>query len=230
MIRRLVLTFLAVIVALGLGRSVIADAARGDEESISKVTGSIHIAAGDRVGDLSTVNGSIHIGTHATAGRAKTVNGSIHVEPQASVAELETTNGSIHVQGAQVTGNLHTLNGGLHIEDGSEIGGNVANLNGGVHIGAVHIHGSIHTANGAIDLGPNAHVDGDVTMEPDHSSHFGNDCPTRVVIEPGTVVKGKLHFERRVRLYVSDRATIGLVEGAQVVKFSGDHPPEDCSY
>jgi len=46
----------------------------------------------------------------------------------------------------------------------------------------------------------------------------------RVVIGPGAVVKGTLSFQREVKLYVSDRATIGPVEGATVNKFSGEHP------
>jgi hypothetical protein len=44
------------------------------------------------------------------------------------------------------------------------------------------------------------------------------------VIGPGAVVKGELRFEREVRLYVSDTATIGNVVGATPVKFSGDRP------
>lgn len=230
MIRRSVVTFLAASAVLGLGGSAVADAVRANEADISKVMGAIHVAPGDHVGDLSTVNGSIHIGTDATAGHTKTVNGGIHIETGASVADLETTNGGIHVQGAHVTGNIHTTNGGLHIAEGAQVGGDAATFNGGVHIADAHIHGSVHTANGAIDLGPNAQIDGDVTMEADHSPHFDSDCPPSVVVEPGTVVKGKLHFERQVRLYVSDRATIGLVEGAQPVKFSGDHPPKDCRH
>jgi hypothetical protein len=38
-------------------------------------------------------------------------------------------------------------------------------------------------------------------------------------------VKGELKFERKVRLYVSDRATIGTVTGATPVPFTGDNPP-----
>lgn len=211
MTRGSVVTFLAYGAALGLGLSA-ADVARANEADISKVMGAIYVAPGEHVGDVSTVNGSIHIGTDATAGRAKTVNG------------------GIHVQGARVSGNIHTFNGGLDIGEGAEVGGDAANVNGGVHIAAAHIHGSVHTANAAIDLGPNAHIDGDVTVEADHSWHFGDDCPPSVVVAPGTVVKGALRFERQVRLYVSDRATIGLVEGAQPVKFAGHHPPEDCTH
>jgi hypothetical protein len=48
----------------------------------------------------------------------------------------------------------------------------------------------------------------------------------RVVIGPGSVVTGTLRFERPVKLYVSERATIGNVVGATAVKFSGEHPPQ----
>ena len=46
-----------------------------------------------------------------------------------------------------------------------------------------------------------------------------------MVIGPGSVVQGTLNFEREVELYVSDTATIGAVEGAKVVRFSGERPP-----
>jgi hypothetical protein len=38
-------------------------------------------------------------------------------------------------------------------------------------------------------------------------------------------VQGDLRFERKVRLLVSDKATIGPVTGATAVPFSGDSPP-----
>jgi len=34
-----------------------------------------------------------------------------------------------------------------------------------------------------------------------------------------------MHFHREVKLYVSDRATIGAVSGATPIPFSGDEPP-----
>jgi hypothetical protein len=46
------------------------------------------------------------------------------------------------------------------------------------------------------------------------------------VIGPGAAVKGTLRFKREVKLYVSDRATIGPVEGATAIKFTGDRPPD----
>jgi hypothetical protein len=40
----------------------------------------------------------------------------------------------------------------------------------------------------------------------------------------GLRVRGTLNFGRPVRLYVSDRATIGPVQGATPIRFSGDQP------
>lgn len=226
MIRRLVLPLLASGVTLALGLTVAGNAAA--ETDISKVLGSIEVEPGDHVGDVSTVNGAIHIRRDATAGRVKTVNGGVHVEPRALVTGIEVTNGAIHVQGAHVTGGIHAVNGGLNIEAGAEVTGDVANVNGGIHLVEASLHGSIHTSNGDIDLGPNAHIEGDVTMEADHSWHFFEGCPPTVIIEAGTVVKGTLRFERKVQLYVSDRARIGRVEGAETIKFSGNAPRSEC--
>jgi hypothetical protein len=49
--------------------------------------------------------------------------------------------------------------------------------------------------------------------------------PPRVVIHANATVQGLLKFEREVRLYVSDKATIGTVEGATPIRFSGSEPP-----
>ena len=55
---------------------------------------------------------------------------------------------------------------------------------------------------------------------------YHRELPARgVVIGPGAVVQGTLKFEREVKLLVSDRAKIGVVEGATAIKFSGEHPP-----
>ena len=51
------------------------------------------------------------------------------------------------------------------------------------------------------------------------------DAP-RIVVGPGSRVGGTLNFERKVSLYVSDRATIGPVQGATAVKYSGERPPD----
>jgi DUF4097 and DUF4098 domain-containing protein YvlB len=215
--------FIVGMVALGAASGL----AFADDKETSRVVGSVDIAAGQHSAEASTVNGSIHIGENAVVGHTNTVNGSITLGRRATAAELTSVNGSIHVHdGARVTGPVHAVNGSLHIEDGADVAGDIGNVNGSIQIAAAHIGGSVDTTNGGITLGPNAHIDGNITMRKDSSwFHFGFQDVPRVVIGPGTVVKGRLHFERKVALYVSDHATIGPVEGATVIKFSGDHPP-----
>jgi len=47
----------------------------------------------------------------------------------------------------------------------------------------------------------------------------------RIVIGPGAVMTGRLQFQCEVKLYVSHRASIGIVEGATAIVFSGEQPP-----
>ena len=200
----------------------------GDADRISSVMGSITVNAGEHRGDLATVNGSIRIGEGAVVGEARTVNGSVTLEARATAAEVKTVNGSVHLNdGSQVSGLVHTVNGSLSLAKGANVTSSLANVNGSIRINAAHVGGDVETVNGGIEIGPDAHVDGGVIIHKDHSDH-GDDTrstPPRVVIGPGSVVKGPLTFERPVELYVSDRATIGTVEGATPIKFSGDHPP-----
>jgi cytoskeletal protein CcmA (bactofilin family) len=202
--------------------------ARAADTSISKVMGSIDIGAEQHSGDVSTVNGSIHIGENAVVGRANTVNGSISAERHATAATLVTVNGSIHLKEAvRVTGTVQAVNGAVTVADGADVGGTLGNVNGPIRVAAAHVGGLIDTATGDIEIGPNAHVDGGIHVEKDtgwfHIWFWSEDTP-RVVIAPGSVVGGTLSFERKVNLYVSDRATIGRVAGATAVRFSGDRP------
>jgi cytoskeletal protein CcmA (bactofilin family) len=234
MVRKFGIAALAVGTTLAIFHGVAFGAGGDDsipgENRTSKINGSISIEPGEHTGDLSTVNGSIHVGADAVVGQAKTVNGGLNVESRATTNALTTVNGSVNVrEGVHVHGSIHAVNGSLHVNNAAEVSGDVTNVNGGIHVEDAHVAGSIDTSSGGIDLGPNAHIDGNVVVEKDNSWHFGFwnvPTPPRVVIGPGTVVKGKMRFEREVKLYVSDRATIGSVEGAQVVKFSGNHPPE----
>jgi cytoskeletal protein CcmA (bactofilin family) len=228
MIRRYIVTILGFSTALGLGLCTLAGVAQAHDSNFSKISGAIDVPPGDHTGDVSTVNGAIRIGADATVAHASTVNGAVHMESRAIASGINTTNGAVHVEeGGHVNGDIHTVNGGMHIADGAEVTGNVVNVNGGIRVAAAHIHGSINTTSGGIDLGPNASIDGSVTLERSHGWHMDSERTPRVVIEPGTVVKGTLRFERKVNLYVSDRATIGPVEGAEPIRFSGDHAPED---
>jgi cytoskeletal protein CcmA (bactofilin family) len=204
----------------------IAGAAPAGDDEISTVMGSISVSAGEHRGDLSTVNGSIHVGENAVVGHAHTVNGSATLEPHATAAEVKTVNGAVRLlEGAQVTGPVHTVNGSLRLEKDASVTGALANVNGGIRVNAAHVGGEVETVTGSIELGPDAHVDGGVLVRKNNSSDSDLRAPQRIVIGPGSVVKGTLKFERPVELYVSDRATIGAVEGATPIKFSGDRPP-----
>ena len=159
---------------------------------------------------ISKVMGSIDIGADQHSGDVSTVNGSIHIGENAVVGRADTVNGSVT------------------LADGADVAGTLSNVNGAIRVAAAHVGGLIDTATGDIELGPNAHVDGGIHVEKDtswfHIWFWSEDTP-RVVVGPGSVVGGTLRFERKVSLYVSERATIGRVEGATAVRFSGDRPP-----
>jgi hypothetical protein len=205
----------------------------GDEDQgpngSHSINASIHIAAGKPGGEVSTINGSIHADDNAQIAGGHTVNGNISLGDHATATSLTTVNGGISVgAGAKVSETVTTVNGTLALHSGSEIGGRLANVNGTIILAAATVNGGIVTVNGNIDVGANSHVQGGITVKKPSTGLFqwwsDSDKP-RVVIGPGTVVEGPLTFERAVRLYVSDTATIGQVTGATPVKFSGDHPP-----
>lgn len=174
----------------------------------SKVNGSVQVASGTNVkGDVSTVNGSITIGDSATVEDASTVNGSITLGPRAVAHEMSAVNGR------------------LTLDAGATVNGNISNVNGDIRIAGAHVTGNIKTYNGDIELGAGSRIDGDLTVQKSHGSWFSwEGKPPRIVVGPDAVVRGTLKFEREVELYVSDRATIGPVVGAQVKTFSGNEP------
>lgn len=208
--------------------AALACATAGADPSISKVMGSIDVSPGEHAGDVSTVNGGIRVGANAVVGKVDTVNGGVTLESHATAASLETVNGGVRIEtGANVTGPVTTVNGGLTVEDGADLGATLTNVNGGIRIGAAHVGGSIETTNGDINIGANARIDGGIHMNADTSwwHFFFFESLPRVVIGPGAVVRGPLHFERAVKLYVSDHASIGPVTGATVIRFAGANPP-----
>jgi cytoskeletal protein CcmA (bactofilin family) len=226
MIRKFIVTILALGAALGLTVAAAPEAAVAQESSVSKVFGGVDIAPGEHTGDVSTVNGGVHVGADAVVGRAHSVNGGVHIESRATATDVTTVNGGINVaDNVRVTGDVHTVNGSVHIQKGADVSGDAGTVNGGIHVESAHIGGSIATTNGNIMLGPDARIDGDVVMKENNGGHWGEERIPRVVVMPGTVVKGELRFERKVVLWVSDRATIGTVRGAVAQKFSGDQPP-----
>ena len=224
MIRVSVLTSVTALILAGAAGPVLAS----DDDDHDKVLGSVHVQPGEHVDKATTVNGSVDIGANAVVKHAETVNGSITVHEHAAVDSVETVNGSIHIeQGAHVAGKVELVNGKTTLDAGADVGGRVSIVNGSIQLTAAHVGGGIETTNGNLTIGANSRVEGGILYEETHESWFSflwaPEVP-RVVIEPGAIVKGTLRFRREVKLYVSDQATIGTVEGATVIKFSGAHP------
>jgi hypothetical protein len=199
-----------------------------DDTDYEKVMGTVHVQPGEHAGKATTVNGSVDIGANAVVKHAETVNGSIVVHEHAAVGSVETVNGSIDIlQGAQVDGKAELVNGNMTLEAGAAVGGHLSNVNGTIQLTAAHVGGGIETTNGNLTVGANSRIEGGILYGEAGWSWLNFFTPQRlprVIIEPGAIVQGTLRFRREVKLYVSDQATIGPVEGATVIKFSGPHP------
>ena len=189
------------------------------------VNGSVHVAAGTVAASAHTVNGSIHIDDNATVTSAGTVNGNVHLGAHATATSLNTVNGSISLgEGAHASGGVDTVNGEIALNDSADAGGGISNVNGKIKVTSAHVAGGIHTVNGNITITGASRVEGGILVKKPSGNLFSNDDPI-IIIGPGASVQGDLRFERKVRLYVSDKATIGTVTGATPLTFSGDTPP-----
>lgn len=206
------------------------DGVNGDvtatQNGASTVNGSVHVPAGLHSGGVSTVNGSVHVDDSATVGGASTVNGGIDIGAHATADSLSTVNGAVTLQdGAHVAHAVTTVNGGINLKSGAEVAGSVRNVNGRIALAGAHVAGGLRTVGGDIDVGGGSHVEGGILVDKDSSLFNWSRSVPRIVIGPGAVVQGDLRFEREVKLYVSDKATVGPVSGATAVRFAGDSPP-----
>jgi DUF4097 and DUF4098 domain-containing protein YvlB len=196
-----------------------------DGDGSTKVNGSVHIPAGKAADDARTVNGSIHIDDNAAVTSATTVNGSVRLGAHATATSAKTVNGAISLgQDARVSGSVGTVNGDLTLASGAEVSGSLTNVNGKIALNSAHVVDGIKTVNGDISITGTSHVEGGLLVEKPNGILFNSEPPV-IVIGPGAVVQGDMRFERKVKLYVSDKATIGTVTGATPVAFSGDNPP-----
>jgi hypothetical protein len=197
-----------------------------DREGAHTVNGSVRVPDGAQTGNVGTVNGSIHVGENATVLQGQTVNGSISLGAHSSADSLTTVNGSISLSDqAHVAHAIQTVNGSMTLRSGSQVGGSLTNVNGTIELTTARVGGGIRSANGDINVGGQSQVDGGIRIEKSSGwFEFMQHVP-RVVIGPGAVVNGELRFERKVELYVSDKATIGPVVGATAVRYSGEAPP-----
>ena len=212
----------------------------------SSVSGSVSIDSGEKAKDVSTVNGGIQIAENAAARNVNTVNGSIELGKHSKAISLDTVNGGISVgESVEISDNVSTVNGGValgkatrvaggvsavngtvSLDNEVEVAGKIANVNGRIRLAASHVGGGLRTETGDIEVGANARVEGGILVKKSRTVSVGKRAPPRVVIGPGAVVGGAMRFEREVKLYVSETASIGAVEGATAVMFAGERAPE----
>jgi hypothetical protein len=118
-------------------------------------------------------------------------------------------------------GVFSVLGGCDRADDGNEL----RKINGSVHVVAGQVPSVAETVNGGISIYGASRVKGGILVKRANGIiNFGNNVP-RIEIGPGATVQGDLRFEREVKLYVSDKATIGPVTGATPIPFTGDTAP-----
>ena len=198
------------------------------DDGLHRVNGSVHVTTAQPNADAATVNGAISIDDKATFGSADTVNGDIWVGAGASGASTKTVNGNITLDaGARLKGEATSVNGAITLNKGADAGGKLSTVNGNLFLNDAHAGGGLATVTGDIFVNGQSRVEGGIHVHKPSMGILlqGEHPPPRIVIGPGATVQGELTFDRPVKLYVSDKASIGPVTGATAVSFSGDKPP-----
>lgn len=199
---------------------------------VSSVNGSVTVGDNATVtGDLSTVNGSIRIGESASVEAATTVNGGLRVSKNAKTEDLETVNGAIKIaDNVEVNGEVSAVNGTISLREGSSVSSSLSNVNGDITLTGSTVAKNVETVNGDVSVLNGAVVRGDLRIEKPHgwnNSSRNSKDPT-VTIGPGSRVEGVIYLERKVKLYISDTAEVGGVEGVMsmddAIRFSGNRP------
>ncbi|PNS08904.1 hypothetical protein [Solilutibacter silvestris] len=201
------------------------------QKDVSKVNGSVEVAAGEHAGSASTVNGSVNLADGASVSSATTVNGSIKAGNAVTVTEDATTvNGGIRFgTRATVNGDITTVNGDIYLPDGGNVKGGVTTVNGGIGLVRAQVGKDVTTVNGDVTIGVGSHVAGKLIVKKSKGGWNGlplqiSRIPT-IIIGPDAVVQGGLVFEHQVKLYVHSSAKTGPIEGATAIAFSTPTAP-----
>ncbi len=198
-------------------------------DGASTVNGRVTVGAGATVtGEVSSVNGSVRIEEGATVADVETVNGGLRVADKVRSRSLGTVNGSIDIASdVVVDGGVSAVNGRISVGGGSKVANDLGNVNGEIELEGSEVGGDVVTVNGDIELAEGAVVLGDVIVEKPGTRDKSKGTP-RIVIGPGSRVAGVIRLEREVKLYVSESAEVGGVEGVMTlddaVRFSGKRP------
>ncbi len=206
--------------------------AGGESSGATSVNGSVSVGENAVVsGDVKTVNGAVRVDAGARIEDASTVNGGLRIGGNVQANNLSTVNGSINVgEAVTIEGEIEAVNGRITVEKGSTIANGISNVNGQISIAGTEVGGDVSTVNGDINIVEGSVVQGDVIVEkPSNWGFFkSKQRKPRVVIGPGSTVKGAIELEREVELFISETANVGGVKGVMsmddAVRFSGDNP------
>lgn len=217
----------AVVVAAGAGcNGAVTDDIRvlaGTASSVGAITVNGNVLVAEHVdvaeGDFRTVNGDIRIGAGAQVDACTSVHGRILVGEGAKTGPIEAVNGDLSVsRAALINGPINLVNGKVSIADEARVIGSVGTVNGEIQIHGSVVGGNVVNYNGAITITQGTEVLGDVIVR-DTVGVNGQRVP-RVVIGPNSVVAGRLVFERPVRLYIHETATVADAGGFASATFS----------
>ncbi len=227
------LIMLMTVPALGASINKSIKIGAGDKsDGASSVNGSVTVGENAVVkGGVSTVNGSIRVDSGAAIEDASTVNGGVRVADNVQADDLSTVNGAIKVgESAKIDGEVEAVNGSIRVEKGSRISRNVSNVNGHIELSGTEVGGDVSTVSGDVEVMEGSVIKGDLVVEKRSGWSWGNNKnrKPRIVIGPGSSVKGTLKLEQEVELFISETAEVGGVEGkmtmADAVRFKGDRP------
>jgi len=196
-------------------------------DATHKINGGVHVIAGTPPATAATVNGGIDVDENAAVTSAATVNGGVHMGANATADSLHVVNGGVVLEKhVRVSGSVKSVNGGITLRDESEVMGPLENVNGDINLQSAHVGGGIRTVNANINVLGSSRVEGGIQVKHNSGdSVAGAMHVPRIVVGPGATVSGEMLFERPVKLFVSERATIGAVTGATVERYAGDEPP-----
>lgn len=204
----------------------------GSADGASSVNGSVTVGENATIsGNLKTVNGAIRVGAGSTIESATTVNGSVKIDDRVKARNVETVNGAIKIaEEVMVDGEVAAVNGKIELQKGSTVARGLSNVNGSILLEASEVGGEVSTVNGDVHVLAGAAIRGDLVVKKPRGFNWGsgNNKKPKVVIGPGSRVDGVIRLEREVRLFISNTADVGGVEGVMTIddaeRFSGNRP------
>ncbi len=227
----LILLMAVPVYGASVNKSIKVDAG-SESDGASTVNGSVSVGKGAVVtGTLKTVNGKIRVDENSRIKDAVTVNGSLSIADNVQAQSLTTVNGSVSVgEKSAIGGEISAVNGRITLEPGVAVAADVGNVNGDIEFEGSIVGGNVKTVSGNVDLHDGAVIKGDLIIEkPSMWGWSGKKSRVpEITIGPGSRVEGKIVLEREVKLYISDSAEVGGVEGemsmSDAVRFSGKRP------